>query len=160
MIARDIRALLRAGSLPDGSAVTPADIAILARDAGAVYPRFARTFARFGLALCGEPAQLAHTSVGRAMLASLRLVRDGWRREESLLLLKSGLLDITPTAAFHIDLSRDGMRCATAKPPGSIAGRMTRAPCSTPPGISPLLRFDAAYHARCRRRRRAAGSRG
>ncbi len=104
LIAREIRALLREGALPDGTPVAPTDIAILARDADAVYSAPPAHLRALRPTLRRRPAPLAHTSVGRAMLASLRLVREGWRREDLLLLLKSGFLALPPAIAFQIDL--------------------------------------------------------
>lgn len=104
LIAREVRALLREGRLPDGTPVSSADIAILARDAEGIYERFSRTFQRFGLTVRRQPALLAHTPVGRVVLAALRLVRLGWQREDLLMLLKSGFLAISSAEAFQIDL--------------------------------------------------------
>ena len=105
MIAREVRALLRAGRLPDGTPVTASDIAILARNADGVRERFAQTFARFGLAIRRDPPLLSHTPVGRALLAVFRLLRERWQREDVLTLLKSGFLAIEPALAFTIDLT-------------------------------------------------------
>ena len=148
LIAREVRALLREGRLPDGTPVTSADIAILARNADAIYERLVHTFARYDLSIRREPSLLAHTSVGRAMLAVLRLVRDGWRREDLLVLLKSGLLAITPATAFRIDLIarqhslRDGKSAWTERwPDDATRGELQQA-------LQPLLEFDRAYHQR------------
>ncbi len=97
LMAREVRALLRAGRRPE-------EIAILARNADAVHERLARTFARYNLPLRRGAPALAHTPVGRALLAALRLVRDGWARRDVLALLKSGLLPLDPAAAFQVDL--------------------------------------------------------
>jgi ATP-dependent helicase/DNAse subunit B len=102
-IAREIRRLLRDGL--NGVRVAPADIAILARNADAAYERLARTCRRFGVEVVEEPPALAHTPVGRAVLAALRLARDGWKREDLLSLLKSGFLPIEQATAFEIDLA-------------------------------------------------------
>lgn len=104
LVAREVRKLLRAGQLSDGTGVLPADIAILARDSERVRERFARTFQRYGIALKQHPPVLAHTAVGRTLLAACRLVRDHWKREDVLTLLKSGFLPIDLAFAFHIDL--------------------------------------------------------
>lgn len=105
MVAREVRALLRTGHLPDGTPLTAGDIAIMARNADGVRERFAQTFARYGLMIRRDPPLLSHTPVGRSLLAVFRLLRDGWKREDVLTLLKSGFLDIAPGIAFSIDLT-------------------------------------------------------
>jgi ATP-dependent helicase/DNAse subunit B len=104
LIAREIRHLLARGRLEDGTPVTPADIAVMARSPDALRPHLSRSFARVGLPLAPEPPSLAHTAVGRALLAACRLITGGWGREEVLLLLRSGMLALSPTMACAIDL--------------------------------------------------------
>lgn len=146
LIARDVRALLRQGRLPDGRVVQEADIAILARDADRVRERLARTFPRFGLAVRPEPLPLSHTPVGRAMLAAFRLVREGWRREEVLALLKSGMLPIEPPAAYAIELiaRRQYLRDRRSSWLQRWPDATTAAPLHA--ALAPLLAFDEAYH--------------
>jgi len=105
LIARRIRALLRQRVWPDGSTINLSDIVIMARNADSVRERLSQTFQRYGLPLREEPLALAHTPAGRALLAALRLVRDGWARRDLLALLKSGFLHIEPSVAFQIDLT-------------------------------------------------------
>ena len=148
LIARAVRALLRAGALPDGTPVQAGDIAILARNADAVQERLTRTFARFGLPMRNEPEALAHTPAGRVMLAALRLVRDGWKREDVLTLLKSGFLAIDPALAFQIDLAartaylRDGRATWLERWPNAD----TRDPLRE--ALAPLAVLDDVYHRR------------
>ncbi|MHB9109574.1 MAG: PD-(D/E)XK nuclease family protein [Armatimonadota bacterium] len=143
-IAREIRRLLRDGL--DGARVTPADIAILARNADAVYERLARTCRRFGVEVVAEPPALAHTPVGRAVLASLRLVRDGWKREDLLSLLKSGFLPIEQAVAFEIDLAartrylRDRKSTWLERWPEEENAEALRV------ALAPLAAFDEAFH--------------
>ncbi|HEY3417378.1 MAG TPA: hypothetical protein VGM23_10890, partial [Armatimonadota bacterium] len=153
LIARDIRALLRAGKLPDGTPVTPADIAILARNGDAVRERLTRTFRRFGLSLRQQPPALAQTRLGRALLATFRTVRvdprapgKGWKREDVLTLLKSGFLAIDPADVFQIDLTarshylRDGKGTwLTHWPEEEMLPTLQAA-------LSPIAAFDDAYH--------------
>jgi len=148
LLARAVRALLRAGALPDSTPVQAGEIAILARHADAVQERLARTFARFGLPMQGEPVPLAHTSPGRVLLAALRLVRDGWKREDLLTLLKSGCLPIDPALAFQIDLVarttylRDGRATWLERWPDDA----TREPLRD--ALAPLAALDDRYHRR------------
>jgi ATP-dependent helicase/DNAse subunit B len=143
-IAREIRRLLRDGL--DGKRVAPADIAILARNAGAVHERLARTCRRFGVEVIEEPPALAHTPVGRAVLAALRLARDGWRREDVLNLLKSGFLSVEPGTAFTIDLAARTRYLRERKstwlerwPEDATAKAMRTA-------LAPLAAFDDIFH--------------
>ena len=152
LIAREVRALLRAGKLPDGTPVGVGDIAILARNADQVRERLARTFQRFGLPMQGEPTALAHTPVGRAVLAALRLVRDGWKREDLLTLLKGGFLPIDPALAFQVDITarttylRDGRATWREHWPDDDTRDTLRE------ALAPLLALDETY------RRRGASS--
>ena len=83
--------------------------------------------------------------MGRSLLASLRLVREGWRREELLLLLKSGFLALPATVAFQIDLIarehalRDGKSAWLERWPDEASGDVLHQ------ALQPLLRFDEAY---------------
>ena len=141
LIARAVRALLRDG-MPAG------DIAILARNAEAVQERLARTFQRFGLSLREEPPPLAHTPPGRALLAVLRLARDGWKREDVLALLKSGMLEIDPAVAFQLDLIartrylRDRKSTWVEGWPDEDGGEALRH------ALAPLAAFDDDFHRR------------
>lgn len=143
-IAREIRRLLRDGL--DGKPVTPSDIAILARNADAVYERLARTCRRFGVQVVERPPVLAHTPVGRALLAALRLVRDGWKREDLLSLLKSGFLPIEQAVAFEIDLAartrylRERKSTWLERWPEEETAEPLRA------ALAPLAAFDDAFH--------------
>lgn len=146
MIARDVRALLRTRTLPDGTPVAPGEIAILARSADAVRERLVRTFTRYGLPIKQEAPALAHTPVGRALLAAFRLVRDRWKREDVLTLLKSGFLDLPPGLALQVDLTarRHYLRERRATwleqwPEEAVAAPLRDA-------LAPLAAFDDAYH--------------
>lgn len=144
LIARAVRALLREGRL-DGKPVTVDDIAILARNADSVRERLARTFRRFGLSLREEPPLLAHTPVGRALLATLRLIRDDWKREDLLTLLKSGFLAIDPAVAFEIDLAARTRYLRSRKVtwlsewPDEATAEVLRA------ALAPIAMFDEAF---------------
>jgi len=143
-IAREIRRLLREGL--DGRRVLPVDIAILARNADAVYERMARTCRRFGVEVIERPPALAHTPVGRALLAVLRLARDGWKREDLLSLLKSGFLHVEPAKAFEIDLVartrylRERKATWLERWPDEATSEVLRA------ALAPLAAFDDAFH--------------
>jgi len=143
-IAREIRRLLRDGL--DGARITLADIAILARNADNVHERLARTCRRFGVQVVEEPPALAHTPVGRALLAALRLVRDGWKREDLLSLLKSGFLPIEQAIAFEIDLAartrylRDRKSTWLEGWPEEENAQALRT------ALAPLAAFDEAFH--------------
>ncbi|HEX2949413.1 MAG TPA: PD-(D/E)XK nuclease family protein, partial [Armatimonadota bacterium] len=145
LIAREIRSLLRVGKLADGTPVTSTDIAIIARNAERLRERYVRTFKRFGLTIQHDPILLAHTPVGRALLAAFRLVRDRWKREDVLTLLKSGFLPIKSTVAFNIDLIarthylRDRRSTWIENWPDDE----TREELAT--ALTPLLAFDDAY---------------
>ncbi|MHB9134659.1 MAG: PD-(D/E)XK nuclease family protein [Armatimonadota bacterium] len=146
LIARHTRALLREGALPDGTPITADDIAILARDAGQVHERLLRTFQRFGLAIRRNPTPIAHTSLGRALSATFRLVRERWKREDVLTLLKSGFLSIDRAVAFHIDLI-----ARTHYLRESRATWLERWPDEETrdvlhQALAPLAAFDEAYH--------------
>ena len=105
MIARDIHQILHAGKLPDGTPIGPGDIAIIARDAEQLRSYIAHTFSHYGLPIKSDSNSLAHTIVGRVLLALLRLFRDNWKREDVLLLLKSGFLPVEPTMVARIDMT-------------------------------------------------------
>ncbi|MHB9025162.1 MAG: PD-(D/E)XK nuclease family protein [Armatimonadota bacterium] len=153
LIARDVRALLRAGKLSDGTPVTPADIAILARNGDGVRERLARTFRRYGLSLRQKPPVLAQTRLGRALLATFRTVRidprspgKGWQREDVLTLLRSGFLAIDAADIFQVDLTarsqylRDGKGTwLTHWPEEEMLPVLQTA-------LAPIAAFDDAYH--------------
>lgn len=146
MIAREVRALLRAGHLPDGTPIGPEDIAILARNADHLRERYARTFARFGLTLLRPAQLLAHTSVGRALFSVFRLVRERWKREDVLTLLKSGFLAIDPGIAFQVDIIartqylRDRKSTWLERWPDEETREALHA------ALAPLIAFDEAFH--------------
>lgn len=146
LIARDVRAVLRAGKLPDGTPVTPGEIAILARNASEVRDRLARTFRQYGLSIQQDPPPLAHTALGRAVLAVFRLVRNRWKREDVLTLLKSGFLELPPGVALQIDLVarrhylRDRRSSWSERWPDEETAEALRT------ALTPLFAFDDAYH--------------
>lgn len=146
LIAREVRALLRAGRLPDGTPITPADIAIIARNGEHLRETVVRTFRRFDLVAREDPPLLAHTSVGRALLAVFRLVRDRWKREDVLTLLKGGFLPIDPALAFHIDLIarrhylRDRRATWTTNWPDEATREALQA------ALAPLTAVDEHFH--------------
>lgn len=145
LLARAVRKLLRAGRLADGTVVTVNDIAILARGADGLREPLARTFARYDLAIQRDPASLAHTGVGRALLATFRLVREGWKREDVLTLLKSGFLPHDPTLPGRVDIIARTQYLLERRvnwlrkwPDGDTAAPLAAA-------LSPLMAFDDVY---------------
>ena len=146
MIARDIHSLLHEGHLPDGTPVNAGDIAILVRNADQLRDRFARVFAHYGLSIRQAPLSLAHTGIGRTLFALFRLLRDGWKREDLLTLLRSGFLPCLPSMAFRVDLIartqalREGRSAWGERWPDED----TRAQLDC--ALAPIYALDAAYH--------------
>jgi ATP-dependent helicase/DNAse subunit B len=145
MIAREIHALLRQRKLPDGDAIGPADIAILARGAASVAERFTPVLARYGIPLRTQPPLLAQTAVGRALLAAFTLVREGWGRERVIPLLKFGFLDLPRDTACRVE-----MQARTTFLPEEREAWMAEWPHddtreALAAALAPLLAFDEAY---------------
>ncbi len=148
LLARAIRKLLRAGRLADGTPVTVNDIAILARNADGLREALARTFARYDLDISHDPPSLAHTSVGRVLLATFRLVREGWKREDVLTLLKSGFLPIDSALPGKVDIiaRTQYLQERRANWLRLWPDEQTTIPLAD--ALAPLAAFDDAYHQR------------
>ncbi|HEY3376919.1 MAG TPA: PD-(D/E)XK nuclease family protein [Armatimonadota bacterium] len=148
MMAREIRGLLRARKLPDGTPFGPGDIAILARNAEQLRERLASSFARFGLSVRRDPPLLAHTPIGRALLATFRLVRERWQREDVLTLLKSGFLRIAPGLACQVELIARAQYLRDRRASWTEAWPDEESREALAHAVYPLLAFDDAYHRR------------